>query len=76
MAKIDEDGPAVPDSHRAARVNLNLLNSGLTQGEANLWWNTHSAGLGGRTPVWAWLKDDEGLKAMVEALAQSPRGGL
>jgi hypothetical protein len=56
----------VPPEIEARRINEILLGRGMTQVEANQWWYTSNARLGGRTPNELWLSADTPTEAIIE----------
>jgi len=46
-------------SRRGAEVNEVLRSRGLSQAQANAWWNKPNAALDGKTPIQVWLREAE-----------------
>lgn len=58
---------ASPDLE-ARRINEVLLGRGLTQFQANEWWNVSNPDLGGKTPNQVWLSEETPTEAIIVAV--------
>jgi hypothetical protein len=52
----------------AQRINEILLGRGLTQVQANEWWNTHNSRLGDKTPNQFWLSEEAPSEDTIKAV--------